>query len=85
MMCDKSRKMKKQAVAQLCQPQVQFKLGSDLLGSDLYIFIQKLHHEVKTMKHKIGTDITMMNDTVTANTVTSNQVNSNMDKSTVQR
>ena len=43
----------KQAVAELCQAQVQFNLDSDFLGEDLYIFIQKLDQEFKILKHNI--------------------------------
>ena len=40
----------KQAVAELCQAQFQFKLDSDFLGEDQYIFIQKTDQEVKRFK-----------------------------------
>ena len=39
--------MVKQAVAELCQAQVQFKLDSDFLDEDLYMFIPKTDQEVK--------------------------------------
>ena len=45
--------MKKQAVAELCQAQVQFKLDSDFQGEDLYMLIQKLDQEIKILKHNI--------------------------------
>ena len=41
---------KKQAVAELCQAQVMFRLDSDFLGEDLYMFIQKLDQEIKRLK-----------------------------------
>ena len=43
----------KQAVAELCQAQIQFKLDSDFLGEDLYMFmfIQKLDQAIKRLKH----------------------------------
>ena len=44
----------RQAVAELCQAQVQFKLDSDFLGEDLYMFIQKLlDKNIERLKHKI--------------------------------
>ena len=43
--------MWKQAVAELCQAQVQFKLDSDFENEDLYMFIQKLDREIKRLKH----------------------------------
>ena len=36
----------KQAVAELCQAQVQFNLELDCLGEDLYMFIQKSDREI---------------------------------------
>ena len=49
----KNAKNAKQAVAELCQAQVQFKLDSDFLGKDLCMFLQKLYQWIKRLKHKI--------------------------------
>ena len=40
-------------MAKLCQAQALFKLDSDSLGEDLYMFLQKLYQEIKRLKHKI--------------------------------
>ena len=40
----------KQAVAELCQAQVQFKLDSDFLGEDYYMFIQQIDQEIKRLR-----------------------------------
>ena len=39
------KKIQKQAVAELCQAQVQFNLDWDLLGEDLYMFFQNLKQD----------------------------------------
>ena len=42
------KKTGKQALAELCQAQVQFKLDSNFLGEDWYMFIQKLNQKIET-------------------------------------
>ena len=42
----------KQAVAELCQAQVQFKLDSNFSYVDLYLSIRKVDQEIKRLKQK---------------------------------
>ena len=43
----------KQAVAELCEAQIQLKLDSDFLGEDLYMFIQNLDQEINIFELEV--------------------------------
>ena len=46
--------IQKQAVAELCQAQVQFKLNTNSQGEDWYMYIQKLNQKIDWRRNRFN-------------------------------